>query len=373
MASCLRSASFSFTSRNAYFASRKQLTRAGRRLGAGHIDHGKSSRFLQEFLSCRNLASLSLDIRPPACPIHSTNEQALLDRLLEHSWTFDPSLDTFSPDDHLTVEDFWIQSTFHQAHKDDIILWQKPDSEIYSHRILYPCHTLSEFEKQMIVLAESKRGSEKSPEPSSPGRPSPEQLHHVYEVLKDTLPKLFIQPLDYKIYNVNLIFENNIRGIRTVGLYNYVKQVALLRTVGHLKFAYVKFEILKITSHPEDGTVKIRWRIRGISALKVMLTFWKYKLWNIKEAFEHQESWYDGFSTFYVGEDGSVHKHVADKMMPDEDREVDEKQSKSGLATKLALLVGLLPRDPLSSGLFASKLEHKSCLSDAMLPLEKIE
>lgn len=49
----------------------------------------------------------------------------------------------------------------------------------------------------------------------------------------------------------------------------YVRQVALLRTVGHLRFAFVKFEILKITKHPEDGTVRIRWRIRGLSGLKV--------------------------------------------------------------------------------------------------------
>ena len=60
---------------------------------------------------------------------------------------------------------------------------------------------------------------------------------------------------------------------------------------------------------PEDNTIKIRWRVRGISALKVgnckllklisylsvffsqvMLTFWKYKLWKIREAFEEQES-----------------------------------------------------------------------------------
>lgn len=49
----------------------------------------------------------------------------------------------------------------------------------------------------------------------------------------------------------------------------YVKQVALLRTVGHLKFAFVKFEILKMTKHPEDGTVRVRWRIKGLSGLKV--------------------------------------------------------------------------------------------------------
>lgn len=53
------------------------------------------------------------------------------------------------------------------------------------------------------------------------------------------------------------------------GLYHYVKQVALLRIIGHLRFAYVKFNILKITTHPEDGTVKVRWRISGISGMRV--------------------------------------------------------------------------------------------------------
>ncbi|KAG5682041.1 hypothetical protein PVAND_011432 [Polypedilum vanderplanki] len=146
-----------------------------------------------------------------------------------------------------------------------------------------------------------------------------ENLQRIYDNLSRTLPTLFVQPMDYSIYSPNLIFENNIRGVRTEGLFHYVKQVAFLRTIGHLKFAYVKFEVLKITQHKSDNTVKVRWRIRGISGLKVMLNFWKYKLWNIKEMFESQETWYDGFSTFYVGPDGLVIRHVLDKLMPDDD------------------------------------------------------
>lgn len=53
-----------------------------------------------------------------------------------------------------------------------------------------------------------------------------------------------------------------------------------------------------------------------------MLTFWRYKLWKIKEIFEEQEAWYDGFSIFYVGNDGLVYKHIADKFMPDDNKEV---------------------------------------------------
>lgn len=48
--------------------------------------------------------------------------------------------------------------------------------------------------------------------------------------------------------------------------------------------------------------------------MKVMLNFWKFRLWQLKEVFEHQESWYDGFSTFSIGHDGLIIKHVADKV-----------------------------------------------------------
>lgn len=51
---------------------------------------------------------------------------------------------------------------------------------------------------------------------SSNEKPSPEKLNRIYESLSQHLPKLFTEPLDYSIYDPNLIFENNIRGTRTV-------------------------------------------------------------------------------------------------------------------------------------------------------------
>ena len=45
-----------------------------------------------------------------------------------------------------------------------------------------------------------------------------------------------------------------------------------------------------------------------------MVQFWKIKLWNWKGVKDQMESWYDGFSTFYVGGDGLVYKHVADSV-----------------------------------------------------------
>ena len=51
--------------------------------------------------------------------------------------------------------------------------------------------------------------------------------------------------------------------------------------------------------------------------------------------------WYDGFSTFYVGNDGKIFKHVADKMMPDQDTVIPK--TKLDVAAKLAasMFVGI--------------------------------
>lgn len=190
-----------------------------------------------------------------------------------------------------------------------------------SNRILCTCRL---FNQTSIRNGSTKPDCAEQTQPTElkPRPPTVDDLEHVYRVLSDNLPKLFFQPLDYSIYSPNLEFENNISGKHTVGLYHFVKQVAFLKTIGHLKYAYVKFDVLRITKHPDDFTIKIRWRVRGISGLKVMFNFWKYKLWDIEGIFNSPESWYDGFSICYIGENGLIYKHVVDKVMPDESSEV---------------------------------------------------
>ncbi|XP_043275053.1 uncharacterized protein [Venturia canescens] len=198
------------------------------------------------------------------------------------------------------------------------------------------------------VQSEAKNDDNKPAEAtgSGDGKPSLEQLNNVYEVLRVDLPHFFINSIDYKIYGKNIVFENNIKGTVTKGIYEYVKQTAMLRIIGHVKFAYVKFDVLKITVHPEDSSIKVRWRIRGITGYKILFTFWKYKLWNLQSTIDQLESWHDGFSTFYVDGSGKVIKHVADKMMPDQDKEEISTKDKSGMAAKLALFLGLfIPQD----------------------------
>nr|SVE74307.1 EOG090X09QP [Daphnia barbata] len=249
------------------------------------------------------------------------------------------------------VRQFRVKSNFHLGHEqvndchlaveDDQL--QRTLASMTVDQPSFVAYFSSQLSCNERLLLSSKANSEKNPSNvENQGLPSQTQLQHVFDVLSTSLPKLFIQPMNYQIYSQDLVFENRIRGTRTVGLYNYVKQVALLRCVGHLKYAYVRFEILKITQHPEEGTIKVRWRISGISGLKVLLQFWRYKLWQWKDLQKKQESWYDGFSTFHVSSKGLVTLHIADKMMPDDEKAAET--NKGILAAKLALLLGLLPQ-----------------------------
>ncbi|XP_018397927.1 PREDICTED: uncharacterized protein LOC108775949 [Cyphomyrmex costatus] len=199
------------------------------------------------------------------------------------------------------------------------------------------------IDKNIVFISDDtsilKMSSQQSPQETD-GKPSQEQLQSVVDCLNQDLPQLFVKPLNFSIYSDDIVFINNIRGVTTRGLNNYVKQLMLVRLVGHIKFAFVKLDIIKITMHPETDTIQVRWRIRGVTGWKVFTMFWKYKIWKMQDAIStNQDVWYDGFSTFHVNANGKIYKHIADKMMPDQDTVVKKEDLR--IAPKLALFTGL--------------------------------
>ncbi|CAH0699344.1 unnamed protein product [Spodoptera exigua] len=357
MSICLRTISQRILPINGIVSTKNHSSRLSRKIPL-------RTQFLEEFLNRRRISSCQL---APKCSTDGNidyvygHEEAVISRLTNQESTSIYEKTKSSDENSYYGDDVELKTL--RLTSDDYIERQMPpysfdvpytnisdiDLTKYSNDIEPTC--LSEFERDAIAYC---RGTVLSSPISAPvtelsrdGKPNEEQLMKVYYTLSDTMPNLFVKPLDYSIYHPNMVFVNNIRGTTSVGLFHFVKQVALLRTVGHLKFAYVKLEVMKITAHPEDSSVKMRWRIKGISGLKVFFMFWKYKLWNMKEVFRDQELWYDGFSTFYVGADGLVQKHVVDKVMPDQDKIIDDEE-KAPIAAKIALLIGLLPRNYLS-------------------------
>ncbi|KAL3171340.1 hypothetical protein MRX96_013558 [Rhipicephalus microplus] len=168
-----------------------------------------------------------------------------------------------------------------------------------------------------------------------------EQLKRISQALANHLPQFFTQPHMYNLYNKNIVFRNNIRGITTRGITGYVQQMALVRILGHLRYAHVRLEVLKMTTHKEDSTVRIRWRIVGVSGLRALFMFWKFRIWEWQKMISQEAEWTDGFSVLKVGSDGLIYEHICDKMMPDEEL---EEAKPSNVAVKLALLLGLTPQ-----------------------------
>ncbi|CAL8143664.1 unnamed protein product [Orchesella dallaii] len=198
----------------------------------------------------------------------------------------------------------------------------------------------SQFSSPQAQPKEDEKGSS----PLQSDKPSLDDLQKVYNALQASLEKLFTHPMNYSVYHPDIVFIDNIRNIRTQGLAKYIQQVALLKTVGHVKFAFVRFEIINMSMSHEEGRITVRWRIKGLSGLRVMLKFWKFRLWKWQEIMNHQETWYDGISYFDVGGDAKIFQHLADKVMEDKNREVDAKpRGNIPLAAKLGALATIFP------------------------------
>lgn len=72
---------------------------------------------------------------------------------------------------------------------------------------------------RMVRIAQDKNNDKQlfsESQHTSSNKPSPEKLLKVYNTLADNLPKIFVQTLDFNIYDENIIFEDHIRNVKTV-------------------------------------------------------------------------------------------------------------------------------------------------------------
>lgn len=71
---------------------------------------------------------------------------------------------------------------------------------------------------------------------------------------------------------------------------DYIKQMTYIRFYAHFVYAYVKMDVLKMTKHPEDSSVRVRWRISGISGYSILFKMIQFRVWRPKEMIDqHQQ------------------------------------------------------------------------------------
>lgn len=163
----------------------------------------------------------------------------------------------------------------------------------------------------------SDTNSKKSPPKSDK---SLADLHAIREILVDQLPTMFVKPQEYRAYALDVIFENNFwkQSYKTVGIKNYIWEMAKIRFYAHFKFANIKTRLLRVTLHEEERAIRIRWRITGVPQARVFFQFYKFlpgsKYSNERDT---ESNWFDGLSTFYVNNKGQIQQHSVDRVERD--------------------------------------------------------
>ncbi|CAM9107664.1 unnamed protein product [Bubo scandiacus] len=77
------------------------------------------------------------------------------------------------------------------------------------------------------------------------------------------LPNFFLKIPDYGLYSPDVEFINHLLHLHTRGRAMYQVAVALCRAVAWGYFASLRLEVLALTRHPEDWSIRARWRLTG--------------------------------------------------------------------------------------------------------------
>ncbi|KAA0710673.1 hypothetical protein E1301_Tti013004 [Triplophysa tibetana] len=135
-----------------------------------------------------------------------------------------------------------------------------------------------------------------------------EKMAQMFEKLRVELPSFFVKNHDYSIYSEDVEFINGLLNTKTRGRVVYQLTVTLWRLMCLCYYAEAQLEVLKLTKHPEDGSIQARWRVKGLPFHSLLLFFYKKNKSQLYKT-------YDAFSTFYLGPDGRIHRHKVEKVM----------------------------------------------------------
>ncbi|XP_067169738.1 uncharacterized protein C6orf136 homolog [Apteryx mantelli] len=154
------------------------------------------------------------------------------------------------------------------------------------------------------------RSAATGPGPARRSQPSMEEhLALVHAKLQHELPNFFQKIHDYGLYSPDVEFVNQPLRLRTRGRAMYQVALALCRAAAWGYFASVRLEVLALTQHPEDWSVRARWRLTGLPFHLCLLRFYRRDKRDLLRS-------YDAFSTFFLDSQGLIRCHHIDKLMP---------------------------------------------------------
>ncbi|KAG8127803.1 hypothetical protein E2320_014687 [Naja naja] len=144
--------------------------------------------------------------------------------------------------------------------------------------------------------------------PTSSKHDMEEHLEIMHQKLREELPGFFSRTHNYAMYSQDVEFINEILHLKTRGLMIYRLAVVLCRFVAWNYFVHMHLEVMKVTQHPENWSIQVRWRIRGLPFHIFLMRFFRNK----PEFYRI----YDAYSTFFLNPQGLIKCHKVSKLMP---------------------------------------------------------
>jgi len=158
-----------------------------------------------------------------------------------------------------------------------------------------------------VVKMTSKHSEEKKTPPKA-------NLELISYQLTQDLTNIFMKRQEWRMYHPELVFVDNVRGSRLVGLDKYMLFINLMRMLAHVRFVYVRMTLLSVSKDEEASTVKIRWNIVGLGMARLVLRYFPDRLWEKGNMERFAPAYLDGYSTFYVNSDNQIYQHTLDRV-----------------------------------------------------------
>jgi len=165
-----------------------------------------------------------------------------------------------------------------------------------------------------------QNGSEEAGEEGQNGPLNEYQLRRMGTILAKEVGSILVKRPDYKIYHRDIVLEDNIRGKTFVGGVEYVKQLSYFKIYMYFKYIYNRIDIQSVSIDIDDSTVTLKWTVSGLGMIKVFIFYIPKRLWRSKNMEEFSDHLASGISTYHIGNDSKVIKHVLDVREVDRDR-----------------------------------------------------
>lgn len=127
----------------------------------------------------------------------------------------------------------------------------------------------------------------------------------------------------YDCFSVDVVFENNFfqKPKTTKGLVGYSLAMLKMNIWCVMKYVQTDFKILRITAHPEDQSVRVRWRLSGFGALTALSIPFQHATGRRMKPEEIQDH-NDCYSIYFLNDEGKIIKHKLDRVIADEEMKV---------------------------------------------------